>query len=82
MEEDIEEGSKDQEESELIQELEEDEEINEHLFQRYDAMFSTFNQFGNMFQETAHYIGMLIKKNMNLHFELEQRDDKLEELGK
>jgi hypothetical protein len=35
-----------------------------------------------MFQETAHYIGMLIKKNMNLHFELEQRDDKLEELGK
>lgn len=44
-----------------------DDEINEQLFSRYDHMFNLYNQFGARFQETAHYIGLLIKKNMNLN---------------
>ena len=31
--------------------------INENLFERYDQMFSIYNNFGSMFQETAHNIG-------------------------
>ncbi len=30
-------------------------------------MFSQYNNFGALFQETAHYIGLLIKKNLLLN---------------
>jgi hypothetical protein len=33
-------------------------------------MFLQYNNFGSMFQETAHYIGLLIKKNMVLNRDL------------
>lgn len=65
------EEDKDNEEEE--EEEEDDDQINESLFQRYDQMFSQYNEFGAMFQETAHYIGLLIKKNMFLNRELEDR---------
>jgi hypothetical protein len=30
-------------------------------------MFTQYNNFGALFQETAHYIGLLIKKNLLLN---------------
>lgn len=55
----------------LPEEEEEDEDdddlINESLFERYDQMFTQYNNFGALFQETAHYIGLLIKKNLLLN---------------
>ena len=33
----------------------------------YDDMFKHFNNFGSMFQNSAHLIGMLIRKNMVLN---------------
>lgn len=51
---------------------EDDDKTNEILFQRYDEMFTHYNTFGSMFQETAHYIGILIRKNMLYNRDLEQ----------
>ena len=48
-----------------------DELINESLFERYDQMFTQYNNFGALFQETAHFIGMLIKKNLILNKDIE-----------
>ncbi|TNV86300.1 hypothetical protein FGO68_gene6572 [Halteria grandinella] len=60
--------------------MSDDDQINENLFNRYDQMFVSYNQFGAMFQETAHYIGLLIKKNMMLNKELEEQFDKHDSL--
>ena len=54
--------------------------INESLFERYDQMFAHYNAFGAMFQETAHYIGLLIRKNMLLHRELDDSSAVIEAL--
>ena len=73
----------------LPEEEEEDEDlINESLFERYDQMFTQYNNFGALFQETAHYIGLLIKKNLLLNKDFgeailhsEQLEEKLEITG-
>ncbi|CDW71272.1 UNKNOWN [Stylonychia lemnae] len=57
-----------------------DDQINESLFNRYDQMFNIYNQFGSRFQETAHYIGLLIKKNMNLNQKVEDLEDESHQL--
>lgn len=68
----------------LSQNIDDDEDdddtINENLFNRYDEMFAHYNQFGAMFQETAHYIGLLIKKNMQLNREVEQLENGVESM--
>ena len=56
--------------------------INESLFERYDQMFAHYNAFGAMFQETAHYIGLLIRKNMSLHRELDDSEEALSAMQK
>eukprot|EP00347_Sterkiella_histriomuscorum_P010198 403377229 len=59
---------------------ESDDEVNENLFSSYDDMFLLYNQFGQRFQETAHYIGLLIKKNMMLNQKLEDYTEKLDDM--
>jgi hypothetical protein len=49
-----------------------DDRVNEALFERYDQMFNVYNNFGALFQETAHYIGLLIRKNMQLNKDLQE----------
>ena len=39
------------------QEEEEEDDLNERLFDMYDQMFTSFNSFGSMFQQTAGLIG-------------------------
>lgn len=34
-------------------------------------MFGLYNNFGALFQDTAHYIGLLIRKNMLLNSQIE-----------
>jgi hypothetical protein len=34
-------------------------------------MFGLYNNFGALFQDTAHYIGLLIRKNMVLNSQME-----------
>ena len=55
----------------LDQEEVDDDHINESLFERYDQMFGLYNNFGALFQDTAHYIGLLIRKNMLLNSKIE-----------
>ena len=57
-----------------------DDQINENLFNRYDEMFNIYNQFGSRFQETAHYIGLIIKKNMNLNEKIEDYEELIPKL--
>jgi hypothetical protein len=45
-------------------------------------MFAHYNAFGAMFQETAHYIGLLIRKNMTLHRELDDSEEALSAMQK
>lgn len=47
-------------------EEEDDDKINDELFTMYDTLFKNFNDFGSIFQKTAHHIGKLIRKNMTL----------------
>lgn len=45
-------------------------------------MFAQYNSFGALFQETAAYIGLLIRKNMLLHKDLEEHTEVIETLQK
>ena len=49
-----------------------DDHINESLFERYDQMFGIYNNLGALFQDTAHFIGLLIRKNMLLNSQFEE----------
>lgn len=51
--------------------------MNEQLFSLYDNLFKNYNDFGAMFQQTAHHIGLLVKKNMVLNQKLEDTRDEL-----
>jgi hypothetical protein len=42
-------------------------------------MFINFNNFGAIFQQTAHLIGMLIRKNMVLNQRIEDQSEKIDE---
>lgn len=52
--------------------------MNDELFEMYDTMFKNFNDFGAMFQKTAHYIGMLIRKNMTLNQKIESYEEQFD----
>jgi hypothetical protein len=43
-------------------------------------MFSVYNNFGALFQDTAHYIGLLIRKNMLLNSQIQEIASKYEDV--